>query len=335
MAEISREEFSKIYKEKIEPSLSELETERLEVQRKSQPLNSFGLICAISMIVLFCVLPEDLKGFGFVLMIPAMVCFCIAARYTSKFRDKLKKNVISKVLSMYGNMYFAGQKDLVKLSEIKNMGLFRQSSSKCDDDIVIGIHKNCNFVITETKLTHQEGSGKTRRTVTDFDGIILKVQMNKKFQGKTVAGMKGDISKPARNFEKVILESVDFMKNREVYSTDQIEARYIFTTSFVEKFQDLGRVFQIERYGGSVPKVNTENKLLGGVISSALEMNSGINSAFIDGYAYIFVPTFEDFFEVSIERTLFDENAYYKICAELDSIMGIIEYLHLDQNTGL
>ena len=43
----------------------------------------------------------------------------------------------------------------------------------------------------------------------------------------------------------------------------------------------------------------------------------------------------EDFFEIPANKSLYNENLYYNICTELDSILGIIEYLHIDQKTGL
>lgn len=254
----------------------------------------------------------------------------------TKLRYSLKQNVVSKILALYGNIYFAGKKDVIQASEIRQMGLFPRFTSKVDDDIVIGVHKNCNFVICETCMQHTEGSGKNKRTVTDFKGLIIKVQMNKNFSGQTVVGFKGEINKPNRNFEQVELESVNFMKGRYVYSTDQIEARYILTTAFMERIKALGEVFHKNRSGQDVSKpISTGISFIDKAVSSILEADVGVSAAFIDGYAYLFIPTYEDFFEIPIDKSLYNEELYYNICTELDSILGIIEYLHLDQRTGL
>lgn len=338
MAKISREEFSKTYKKNIEPLLGDLEVERVEVQKKCKPLIALAvtffilfLLCVLCVFVLNSDVSETL---GVIFLIVALVLCWPIYSLTSKLRAKLKQNVISKILSTYGNIYFAGEKDIIKAYEIRKMGLFPRFALKDDDDIIVGVHKNCNFVICETKLTHREKRGKSSVTVTDFQGLIIKVQMNKKFASKTIIGMKGRIQQPGNNFEKVELESVDFMRNRKVYSTDQIEARYILTTSFIERIDALGGVFQNDRSKNTndtfeMPQTGID------IIDNMVGSSYGVSAGFVNGYVYLFVPTEEDFFEIPIDNSLYNEDLYYNICTELDSILGIIEYLHLDQKTGL
>lgn len=339
MAKISREEFSKTYKKNIEPLLGDLEVERVEVQKKCKPLIALVVTFLILFLLCLFILRTNVSNtFGVICLIVALVLCWPIYSLTSKLRAKLKQNVISKILSIYGNIYFAGEKDIIKAYEIRQMGLFPRFTLKDDDDIIIGVHKNCNFVICETKLTHREKRGKSSVTVTDFQGLIIKAQMNKNFAAKTVIGMKGYINKPDRNFEKVELESVDFMKNRCVYSTDQIDARYILTTSFIERLDALGRDFQEKRTGKTnfwADYWKTGFGLVDKYIESVTNSYSSVSAAFIDGYAYLFVRTCEDFFEIPTDKSLFNEELYYNICTELDSILGIIEYLHLDQKTGL
>ena len=334
MAKISKEEFHNTYKTKIEPLLADLEAERIAVDKKSKPFEIILCVCACIFILSLFIPIDKFRLFGISCFFIGILQFIPMGVMYSKYRSKLKQNIISKILKMYGNMYFAGKKDIITYSEIRNMGLFPRFSSKEDDDIIIGVHKNCNFVISETRLTHTEQHGKRTTTVTDFGGIIIKVQMNKHFAGKTVIGLQGNISKPNRNFEEVKLESVDFMKNRKVYATDQIEARYILTTSFIERIDSLGYDFQKER-SKKTHKTFQPSKTGIGFIDKMLESSYGVSAAFIDGYAYLFVPTGEDFFEIPANKSLYNEDLYYNICTELDSILGIIEYLHIDQKTGL
>ena len=335
MAQISQEEFHKTYKTKIEPLLADLEADRVTVAKKSKPFIALVIISLFLFLLCAFILKSDnAKVFAVIFFITGILFYWPIYSMYSKLRDKLKQNIISKIFKMYGNMYFSGKKDIITAYEIRKMGLFPRFASKSDDDIVIGIHKNCNFVISETRLTHTEKRGKSTTTVTDFGGLIVKIQMNKKFAGQTIIGMKGFIQKPGNNFEEVKLESVDFMKSRKVYATDQIEARYILTTSFIERIEALGDVFHHERSKNTnstfeIPKTGID--FVDNMIGSAYVVSAG----FVDGYVYLFVPTEEDFFEIPANKSLYNENLYYNICTELDSILGIIEYLHIDQKTGL
>ena len=309
MAEISKEEFNGFYKEKIEPLLSDFEAERISLNKKLKPFEIIMVIALICLVVCFicCFFSEIeiLRLVCAVCLIIAVLCSAYCYFVQSKFMKKLKAKVTSKVLTLYGNMYFSGQKNIITQDEIREAGLFPSFSRKTDDDIVIGIHKECNFVISETVLEHTEGSGKNRHTVTDFHGLIVKIQMKKRFSGKTVIG--NNVTK-GRSMGAVELESVEFMNGLKIYATDQIESRYILTTSFMEKIEGLQRLYGCKEL---------------------------ISTAFMNGYVYLFIPTEKDFFEVPFKKTLLNPDNYYSIYQELDYILSVVEYLNLDRNLGL
>lgn len=359
MAEITREEFEKVYRQQLEPILKDLEVERLENNKKAIKcfiLFAIGLIVGI---VLICIKIFFLNLSIGIILVSLIISGILAGNIKAGERKKLKRLIVQKILTLYGNLYFSDNKDIISHKEIKDMGLYRCSTNKNTDDVVIGIDKGCNFVIAETELTHSEsrGSGDSSRsvTITDFKGLIVKIQMKKNFTGRTIVGMKGDIVK-MRGFEKVELESVDFMKNREVYSTDQIEARYILTTAFMERLQNLGANFLKDNITACVDVAAVDNsklnqsiqtaKILGGKIptmmSSAVSNYidtelTGVSAGFVGGYAYLFIPTLnKDFFEVETwHGTLLQPHLYYNIYKEIETILKVIEYLHLDKNTGL
>lgn len=72
--------------------------------------------------------------------------------------------------------------------------------------------------------------------------------MNKRFSGKTI--VRKD-STPIGNFlsglttklERVTLEDPIFERQFEVYSNDQVEARYLLTTSFMERLLELSALY--------------------------------------------------------------------------------------------
>ena len=354
---VTKEEFHKIYKEQLEPVLKKLDEERVIEDAKNnkivKPLLIIGLVAFI-MAFAFGIVKNDLMMFVcfFIIIFSFFPVGFILNKTQERRRKFLKDRIFPKILSLHGQFYFSQNSKAITLSDIKrNMGLYNQSTQKTDDDFVVGIYKGCNLLINECELTHIESRGKHSRTVTDFKGLIIKIQMKKNFKGVTILGSSDNIRK-LKGFENVELESVDFMQNRKVYSTDQIEARYLLTTAFMERLQSVSECFTKNRVDkiSSISSANTiaivEQAKEIPFIGNALEKRMfNIAAAFIEGYIYVFINTFEDFFDVDLiapifggdqkKYTLLDEDKYYNIYNQLSAILGIIDYLKLDMDLGL
>lgn len=349
MKQMTKEEFSKYFNENFRLKLEELEKKRLFYAPIRKFCLIFALIAFVSMIIFGYIFGGKDISQTFSLMCFALIflSLIVVGAIESLFRKPLKTKVISKIIGLYGNLYLTNQRNLIKLSDIRKFGLFPRAAKKIDDDAIIGNYKNTNIIINECTLEHTVRSGRNSHTVTDFAGLIVKLTMNKKFSGITVVGMTGDIKLPA-GCENVELESVEFMKNRKVYSTDQIEARYLLTPTFMERLDNLGKHFmgsmvQNNATNGafatdnqeSIQKLKSSNSIISNVLSSTLDRVSGVSAIFSDGDIYLFIPLSFDFFEVSLDKSLLDSAQYYAIYMQLNSILEIIEYFKLDQKLGL
>ena len=114
--------------------------------------------------------------------------------------------------------------------------------------------------------------------------------------------------KPSEPLNKIKLESVEFMKKFDVYSSDEVEARYLITTSFMDRFQNLKTVF-----GAKVIKCSFYNE----------------NIMFA-------INTKEDFFEIgSLFKSFKDKTAIDRFFKEIESIYDMIDYFKLDENIKL
>ena len=114
--------------------------------------------------------------------------------------------------------------------------------------------------------------------------------------------------KPSEPLNKITLESVDFMKKFDVYSSDEIEARYLITPSFMERFQNLKTVF-----GSKV-----------------------IKCSFYNDNIMIAIDTQKDFFEIgSLFKSFNDKTTIKRFLGEIESIYNMIDYFKLDENTKL
>ena len=128
---------------------------------------------------------------------------------------------------------------------------------KCKlENFVHGNYRDVQIELFESELFKQE----IRKTQNDkseiytysvFKGLFIMLSMNKTFHGKTVvlqdAGIIGNFFERKKiKLETVRLEDPLFEQKFEVYSSDQIEARYLLTTSFMDRLLKLSSIFNYQ-----------------------------------------------------------------------------------------
>ena len=103
------------------------------------------------------------------------------------------------------------------------------------------------FTLHEAKLTEQRGSGKSRRTVTVFEGSILAIGFTRRFNGTTLIEPDGDRRKfligaekeqvgiGGEQLERIDLTDPRFEERFTVWSNDQVESRYLVHPEYVER----------------------------------------------------------------------------------------------------
>jgi hypothetical protein len=114
-----------------------------------------------------------------------------------------------------------------------------------------GVVGGTDFLLYEAKLTEERGSGKSRRTVTVFRGIVLRMRFARDFIGSTLVrrdGFKltlfGDSkSYGGRKLERIKMVDPRFEDAFDVYGSDQVGGRYLVHPAYCERFLELERDF--------------------------------------------------------------------------------------------
>ena len=114
------------------------------------------------------------------------------------------------------------------------------------EDLIEGDRARTHFSLVECKLTEERGSGKNRRTVTTFQGLLFHIQYPDRFLGRTLIarqgwwkGFFGD-----KSLQKVDLVAKELEDNFTIYSNDQVEARALLTPDRMERLIALERHFK-------------------------------------------------------------------------------------------
>jgi len=129
---------------------------------------------------------------------------------------------------------------------LKKARLLPGFDSRKFEDLIEGDRAETHFSLVECKLTEQQGSGKNRRTVTTFQGLLFHIEYPQRFLGRTLVarqgwwkGFFGD-----KDLEKVDMVSKELEDNFTIYSNDQVEARALLTPDRMERLIALERHFK-------------------------------------------------------------------------------------------
>ncbi len=168
------------------------------------------------------------------------------------------------------------------------------------EDQMQGNSHGADFSFCEAKLEtkHTDSNGKTEWRTT-FAGIILHIDFHMKFLGRTVVLRDAGIfnRKKKAGMKRVGLVDPKFEKLFEAYGTDQVEARYLLTPTFMQRLVDL-------------------ETTVGG---------KKIRFGFMDGKLYIALEAPNQFEAGSMFKPLIDSARTEKILAEIGSILDIID----------
>ena len=104
----------------------------------------------------------------------------------------------------------------------------------------------------------------------------------------------------------VRLEDPVFRQHFKVYSTDQIEARYILTTAFMNRILKLGEAYKWK-----------------------------IKAIFINNNIYILIDVRKNWFEMPFFKSSIDINNYKEFLNDFTKLLAITEILKLNQNIGM
>lgn len=231
------------------------------------------------------------------------------------YKNKAKAEILEKLMSFIGNFYINTNKD--DEAYVEELNLFDTFNKFDCDDRLTGKYGKLDMDIQELDLKYKAG----RNEATIFKGIFIKVQSLKNYTGMTIVEannfgsffykpiITGSKKSKTENLklERVMLEDPEFNKLFKVESTNQIEARYLLTTAFMNRM------------------VKLSNSGYKGKISLSFEM----------GKVNLALSSNKDWFEVPLMKNALLPDNYRNIILEIVSLVKLIDDLNLDSDIGL
>ena len=170
------------------------------------------------------------------------------------------------------------------------------------DDCFNGEHNNVKFTIMETET-------QTENKNAVFKGVIITLDMNKNFKGNTIIRVDSIFhTAPSENLHHTVLEDIEFEKKFDVFTDDDVEARYLITPSFMERLKSMQVAFMADK----------------------------ISVSFYKNKFFIALYTNKDLFALgSLTKKVCDEKQFLIMFEEILSIIRLIDHFKLNQNIGM
>ena len=176
------------------------------------------------------------------------------------------------------------------------------------DDVFMGHYNDVGIDIVEATYKKYVRSGKHSSETIYFQGVFVVIDMNKKFKCHTIIKPDRLFKFEPSGLKRTTLEDVMFEKKYDVFTDDEIEARYLITTSFMDRLNEMKTAFKVNK------------------VSCAF-YNKQLIVAFENPY--------DSFGIVSLFTKTDDHRQYFQMFDEFLSIVKLIDYFKLNEHTGL
>lgn len=286
------------------------ELQQYEGERKKRLTGAIIASIVFGFAALYVFFFVDGKGSGDLFW--GLIALAFGAWYWLKksFENKIKKKVLPVLMRAIPGFYWqqtppVTEKDISACKIIPVADKCR----KTFDDCFVGDYRKVPVAISECE--YEIGGGNNSTTV--FQGVVIRIKMNKAFEGTTLIRAKKAYNKDKKDLEKagmslVKLEDPEFDKQYLVYAHDQIEARYLITTAFMERLKRIQLAFNAKH----------------------------ISCSFYGDSVYIAPHTGADLFSLcSLVKPVDNHEQFTVLFEEFASILELVDHFKLDKKLGL
>ena len=337
--DLTSKEFADYCKKNIYPALDEIKAKTNEVFVFSKKCKKIAItalvifILSLIFFVVFCTVNISLKGVAalifsiFSLLSPLLVFaslpVCIIAFVLSYIGQTtndtiIKSSILEKVFAYWGSFKYIPKPTTkeeiqnpdnafyVFASKFQAMSVFDRVD-KIDfgmDDCFVGSYKDMDISIAEIGAIHRKNKDEC---IIVFSGCIVRMPSFKNFNNKTVikSSLKGQ-NLFSGNLNEVKLEDTNFSKIFRVFAGDQIEARYLITTSFMKRLLELRQ-----------------------------NMKNEISVLFENGEIFLLIHSNKNLFELPDKKNLTSFKNYQGPVIDFLNILYTIDAMKLDMNIGM
>lgn len=324
-----RDSLSQLYANELQPVVKELEAKRLQLRNR-----------VILTVIASSILP--IAGYfiagGITVLLGAIAALTLIFNLNQapfqEYRKQFKRQIIQRLVKLYyPNLSYNPTEGITKEIFTASQIYAGRIDRYHYEDLLMGKVGATQFRLSEIRVERRKNvsnasSSKSSDLETVFSGMFFRANFNKTFSSKTIIlpnlaeQVLGNVGKVLQDWhgtqndgfgERVKLEDPEFQRLFVVYSTDQVEARYILSTSLMQRLIEFvtyrsDRAFQAYRLG--------------------------IVLSFIQSNIYIAFPTGKNYFEppsLLSKSALLNVEEIQNYLTDVQVAQSIIEELNLNR----
>lgn len=244
--------------------------------------------------------------FGFGTFAALFICCFAGAIFWVLLNNAIKGEVLPEICRFLDLEYSLTTTGRIGPKRFRELDLLPKWDKINLEDEISGRYRDVEITLLEAKLTEivqsmgDDEDREERRVV--FQGLLIECDFPKSFKGTTTV-LSDRLLKGFRKGERVRLEDPEFESRYDVFSDDQVEARFLLTPLFMERIKELDQ---------------TSNCV-------------GLQMAFADDKLRLALRMSRDQFEiVSLRKSLVDKQQIKAVAEQICIIFDIVETLSLD-----
>ena len=274
------------------------------------------------------------------IVLTSLFCICFglsvlnfANAMKKGFEEKIKNYVMPEIASCFGDLTYYNSKSVISKDDFDNSLLMPVCTIENIDDVFVGKYNDVEFKIQECEcwrgIARHQG-------LYLFDGVIVEFSMNKPFKGHTIIrpknllkdkqdfwskftsvdeffytfihGKQKDIDCSFETLKYTRMEDINFENTSDTFTNDEVEARYLLTTAFIKRFDEIKLAFDV----------------------------NNVSCSFYNNKMFLMLHTKKDLFSLgSLIKPIEDKKQFYLLFDEILSIIKLIDYFKLNQKIGL
>jgi Protein of unknown function (DUF3137) len=250
LAHMTDAQFDALYKERIEPLFVSGEKERTAAVAAFKKRITIGLPVALVVGVLVFFGFREVMAALIAAATIGVVAFVVAYMPLQQLSERIKAGSLSAIAGAIGVTYGGSGAAPPALSRFRDLDLLPSHDRSKFEDFFHGERQGCAFDLCEAKLEDERKTKNGTTYVTVFRGQMIRMAFPKKFLGVTIVKRDAGVFNGLRGLgelKRVGLGDSTFEKAFEVYSNDQVEARYLVHPVFMERLIHLEQAFNGRR----------------------------------------------------------------------------------------
>ena len=355
-------EFYQNYAKYVVPKLEKLESERKKSLSTVIILTIVAIIISYIIPLLIFLITQTLyEDFALVTVVAVPIAIVLLAclwEYTIRtFNSNIKNQCMPELLKAFGKINWTPKAIAISDTKIRKSELFGTYNRRENDDTFSGTYKDLKFVVSESNMENERGSGRNKSFWPVFNGVIVMIDSNKTIKNKTIITTKGDIN--VKNSDPLMWISIIglgfylFTFGLHIGITTSIVLIGLLICVLIKIFRKnerkevLNPVILEDHEFNKKYKVSSSDQIEGRylVTTAFMERFKNLHTAFgsnkakcafFDDKVMFAVSTNKNLFEIGdLFHPLTDMKHINDFMKEISAIYEIIDYFKLAEKTGL